>query len=58
MDGIKAKLIYILSINNLKFWYIYKIVDFDHEEDIPFVHMNAKRPEIILLLYLKPKNGR
>ena len=32
-----------------------KIEDFDHEEDILFVHMNAKRPEIKLPVYLKPK---
>ena len=54
-DEIKIKIIYILSIKNLKFLIDKKIEDFDHKEDILFVHMNAKRPEIKLQLYLKPK---
>ena len=54
--GSKTKLVYILSIKNLKnFDRFTKIEDFDHEDNIQFVHMNAKRPEIKLSLYLKPK---
>ena len=34
---------------------IVKIEDFDHEEDVLLVHMNERRPENKLPVYLKPK---
>ena len=56
LDGIKNKISIYFKYQELKIFDRFtKIEDFDYEDNIQFVHMNAKRPEIKLSLYLKPK---
>ena len=56
LDGIKNKISIYFKYQELKIFDRFtKIEDFDHKDNIQFVHMNAKRPEIKFSLYLKPK---